>query len=265
MPKDPKRDQKKAQRREQKRKKVLAEKKRKTQQAEGLTYMGSKYQTEELTTTWLHTETGIYEAYVISERKLLDQTVFAAVERLARQLRAGTLPPLSDERGIDYDPDDLERLVLDCIRLSWADRFGEGERPPRDKLVGVLRSILGSITKVRAAGPQSQSYLQHIAGFLTKRCGIRVQEYTGEGKPVPEPPEDPLVTLGREWYEDGDLDARAEFYELAQDLVKAGQSSRVISACHLLIGEMTEPISEITAELTAIILSAGNSLVAEMS
>ncbi|MEI8374068.1 MAG: hypothetical protein WCJ35_14680 [Planctomycetota bacterium] len=50
--------------RDQKRKKKLAEeKKRKAYLAESLVYMGSKYQTEELTPTWMHTEVGIYETY----------------------------------------------------------------------------------------------------------------------------------------------------------------------------------------------------------
>ena len=81
MSKDRKRDRKR-------RKKQLAEKKRKAYFAEPLVYMGSKYQTEELMPTWLHTEVGIYETYIMTHRKLLDDTVFSSIEALIRQLRA---------------------------------------------------------------------------------------------------------------------------------------------------------------------------------
>jgi hypothetical protein len=43
--------------------------------------------------TWLNTEMGIYETYVMTDRKLVNRTVFSSVETLIGQLRAGTLPP----------------------------------------------------------------------------------------------------------------------------------------------------------------------------
>ena len=67
----------------------LAEKKRKASLAESLAYLGSKYKTDELMPTWMHTEVGIYEAYVMTDRKLLDETVFSSIETLIGQMRAG--------------------------------------------------------------------------------------------------------------------------------------------------------------------------------
>jgi hypothetical protein len=251
--------------REQKRKKKLAaEKKRKAYLAESLVYMGSKYQTEELMPTWVHTEVGIYETYVMTHRKLLDKTVFSAIEALIRQLRAGTLPPPPDTDEIHYEVGREEDLLIENIRRSWAHRFTAESEPSKDNLIGVLRSILGSIKKVTSPGPQSQSYLQHIAGFLTKKLGVSVKALSMDQKPLPEPEEDALVRLGRRWNVDGNREARADFLELANDLLRTGQVGRVINACHLLVGEICEPSSEVVAELTELIKTAQRSLITEM-
>src|ERR1022692_835890 len=73
MPKDP---------HEKKRKKKLAEKKRKARQAVSLAYMGEKYKKDKLIPTWMHTETGIYETYVMTDRKIFDQNVISSLESL---------------------------------------------------------------------------------------------------------------------------------------------------------------------------------------
>ena len=240
MPKDPN---------EKKRKKKLAEKKRKARQAESLAYMGEKYKTDELIPTWMHTEIGIYQTYVMTDRKIFDQTVVSALERLIRQMRAGTLPPLPETAEIHYEVGREEDLLIENIRRSWANHFATEWRPPKDDLIGVLRTILGSIEKVKAPGPRSQSYLQHIAGFLTKKLGVSVKTFSADRKPLPEPEEDELVRLGRQWNVDGNQEARTEFFELATHLMKNGQASRVIDACHLLTGEVSDPSSEMVAEL----------------
>jgi len=257
MSKDRRRDRKR-------RKKKLADKRQQALRADSLVYMGSKYQTEELMPTWLHTETGIYETYVMTDRKLVDQTVFSAVETLIRQLRAGTLPQLSDADEIRYEVGREEDFLIENIRRSWAHRFTAESKPSKDKLIGVLRSVLGSIKKVKSPGSGSQSYLQHIAGFLTKRLGISVKAFSAERKPLPEPEEDELVRLGRQWEADGDRDARAEFLELASDLVRSGHTSRVLDGCHLLTGEICDPNSEVAAELCEVITTARKSVITSM-
>ena len=66
-------------------------------------------------------------------------------------------------------------------------------KPSKDKLIGVLRSILGSIKKVKSPGPRSRRYLQHIAGFLTKKLGVSVKTSSVDQKPLPGPEGDSLV------------------------------------------------------------------------
>ncbi|MBC8871851.1 MAG: hypothetical protein H8E44_20675 [Planctomycetes bacterium] len=260
MSKDRRRDRKRQKKLAQK----LAEKKRKADLAESLAYMGSKYQTEKLAPTWMHTEVGIYETYIMTDRKLLDETVFSSIETLIRKMRAGTLPPLPDTDETHYEVGGEEDLLIENIRRSWANRFTTESKPSKDKLIGVLRSILGSIKKVKSPSPRSQSYLQHIAGFLTKKLGVSVKAFSADRKPLPEPEEDVLVRLGRQWNVDGNREAKAAFLELVSDLRKSGQAGRVIDACHLLVGEISDPSSEVVAELTGLIGSARLSLVTEM-
>lgn len=251
-------------RRDRKRKKRLAKEKRKARQTESLAYMGEKYKADKLIPAWLHTEIGIYQTYVMTDRKLLDQTVASSLENLVRMMRAGTLPQFSETDEIHYEVGREEDLLIENVRRCWADHFATEWRPPKEQLIGVLRTILGSIQKVKAPGPRSQSYLKHIAGFLTKKIGVSVKALSADRKPLPEPQEDGLVRLGREWTADGNPEARAEFFELATDLIRSGQAGRVIDACHLLAGEVSNPSSEAVAELLDLSGKARRSLVAAM-
>jgi hypothetical protein len=63
---------------------------------------------------------------------------------------------------------------------------------------------------------------------------------------------------------DGNWPARADFHELISDLLRSGQAGRVIDACHLLAGEISERSSEVVAELIEPIRTARQSLVTEM-
>ena len=255
------RDQKK---RDRKRKKKQEEKKQQARKAQSLAYLGNKYKADELVPTWMHTEIGIYETYIMTDRKLVDQTVASSLETLIRKMRAGTLPPLTDTDAIHYEVGQEEDLLIENIRRSWANHFATEWQPPKDELIGVLRSILGSIQKVKSPGPQSQSYMKHIAGFLTKKLGVSVKAFNADRKPIPEPEEDELVRLGRQWESDGDLEARAQLFELATDLMRSGQTRRVINACHLLIGEVADPTSEVVAELVELSRKANQSLLTAM-
>jgi len=250
--------------RDQKRRDKLAKKNRKSRKAESLAYMGENFKTDKLVPTWMHTEIGIYETYVMTDRKLLDQTVVTALEKLIKQLRAGTLPPLTDRDEVHYEVGQEEDLVIGNIRRSWERHFEDEWRPPKDKLIGVLRTILGSIEKVRAPGPRSQSYMRHIAGFLTKKLGVSVKQVSADMKPLPEPAEDELVRLGRQWILENNQDAKADFHELANDLMRNGQASRVIDGCHQLIGEECDPASESMAELADLSNQARQSLITAM-
>ena len=249
---------------DQKRKKKLEERKRKARETASLAYMGEKYKADELVPTWMHTEIGIYETFVMTDRRLLDQTVVTALESLIRQLRAGTLPPREDTAPVEYEAGGEEELVIENVRRNWAQHFADSWKPPRDKLVGVLRSILGSIEKVRAPGPRSQSYMRHIEGFLTKRLGVSVKPYSLNMEPIPEPPEDELLLLGRQWMLEEDEQAEVEFRKHVDQLLRQGSVERVLNCCHQLIGEESDPKSEVVAELTALSQQARKSLLASI-
>ncbi len=251
--------------RDQKRRDKLAKRSRKARQQLSFAYMGEKYKTDELIPTWTATETGIYETFVMTDRKLLDRTVKAALETLVKKLRAGTLPPLSDTAEIHYEVGREEDLVVENIRRRWALHFEEEWKPPKDKLIGVLRTILGSLEKMRAPGPRSQSYMRHIAGFLTKKLGISVKRVSADMQPLPEPQDDDLVRLGRQWALDESQEAKAEFYELVSDRLRDGQAESVINACHQLMGEDSDPSSEVVTELAKVSNQARQSLVASMN
>ena len=250
--------------RDQKRKNKLAKRNRKARQSMSLAYMGEKYKTDELVRVWMQTEIGIYETFVITDRKLLDQTVVTSLEKLIMRLRAGTLPPLTDEAVIDYEVGQEEDLVIENIRRRWELYFEDEWRPLRDKLIGVLRTILGSIETMRSPSPRSQSYMRHIAGFLTKKLGVSVKKVSADMQPLPEPEEDELVLLGRQWILDENQEARAEFHELASDRMSNGQAERVIDACHQLLGEESDPSSEAVAELSELSIQARQSLITAM-
>ena len=250
--------------RDQKRKKKLAEERRKARQNQSLAYMGERYKTDALVPTWMHAEIGIYETYVMADRKLLDQTAANAIDKLITMMRAGTLPPFSETATIHYTTGQEEDLLIGNIRRNWAKHFATAWRPSNDDQIGVLRTILGSIEKMKSPGPQSQSYMRHIAGFLTKKLGLSVKMVDGDGEPLPEPNEGDLVRLGREWSTDGDPAARTEFLELAAHLMKTGQATRVIDDSHLLIGEISDPSSEVVIELMALIRKARESVITAM-
>lgn len=214
--------------------------------------------------TWLQTEIGIYESFVITDRTLCDQTVVNSLETLITRMRLGSLPPLSGDDVVEYQEGQEEDLVIGSIRSNWARHFEGAWRPSTDQLIGILRTILGSIDTMRAPGPQSQSYLRHIEGFLTKKIGVSVKPMTGDMRPLPEPEEDEFVRLGRRWIQEDDDDVGVEFRDLANYLMESGEASRVIDGCHLLIGEESDPTSKFVVILSTLSLQARDSLVTAM-
>lgn len=251
--------------RDQKRKAKLAKERQKAGKSNSLAYMGDKYKTKKLVHTLMNAEIGIYESYVMADRKLLDQTVRSALENLIKKMQAGTLPPLSEATEVSYEVGQEEDLVIGNIRRSWARHFATEWRPPKDERIGVLRTILGSLEKMRSPGPRSQSYMHHIAGFLTKKLGVKVEAFSGDMTPIPEPEEDELLLLGRQCMSGDTETAKDEFRELASDLLKSGQAQRVLDSCHHLLGEEPDAEPEFLAELTELIHTARQSLMAAMN
>jgi len=178
--------------RDQRRKDKKAKKAGKSGQGVSLAYAGDKYKRADLAKLWLETETAIYELYVMTGRKMLDRTVYSAVETLVKKLRAKTLSPLP-EGDLVFDRERVAEFLIDNIRRHWELYFerqrSEGDWYPSEAdCIGVLRSILGTIELVKVREPQSQRYLKYIAEFLTKKAGVSVNLVSDDEEPQAEQP-----------------------------------------------------------------------------
>lgn len=177
---------------DRKRKKLLEEKKRKVREAEALVYKGDLYKKARFTPTWLQTEIAIYEAYVLSQHQISDNTVAAALENLIVQLRGGDLPPLPEKFG--YEQDREEDLIIENIRRRWNDHFADAWKPSDADLIGVLRSILGTIDTMKSPFPKSYGYMRYITEFLTKKVGVSVKAMPAQSAALlEEEPEQPVL------------------------------------------------------------------------
>ena len=206
---------------------------------EPLAYSGKKYKTDEFVPVIYRTELGIYESYVMCERELTDDEVEAAIERLVIEMCEGPLPPLPETDVITITEDGEEDLVIMNIRRNWRILEEKGTLPGRDDLIGVLRTILNSISIWRSQSLHSQGYLRYIEGFM-KKLGVSVRPATQDLQPLPEPEEDPLLLIGRAWITKGDKSARAEFANQVESLLRSGDAERVIDVCQQLMGETKE-------------------------
>jgi hypothetical protein len=158
---------------DQKRKAKLKKRAARSRNHESLAYTGQKYKTDEYAPIFLRTEVGIYESYVMCDRKLTDNEVEAAIERLVRQMREGPLPPLNETAAVTLTEGGEEDLVIANIRRNWRIMEEQESLPGPDDLVGVLRTILHSISVWRSQSLHSQGYLHYIEGFL-KKLGVSV-------------------------------------------------------------------------------------------
>jgi hypothetical protein len=234
--------------RDQKRKARLAERARKSPPAaqSSLAYSGNRFKTPELIPIVLRTETGIYEAFLMSDRRATDHTVRAALEKLIHQLRAGPLPPFEGGDTVTSVPGQEEDLIVWNIRRNWDDLFRSFPHPGTETLIGILRTLLGSIETWSTPSPSSRGYLNFLQGFLRKG-GIHVSKVSPETMEEEEEPEDPFLEVGRAWCE-GDLQARAEFLSQAEALLANGQWQRVSEVAQQLIGEVgnRDPMRELS-------------------
>ncbi len=155
------------------------------QQQAPLAYTGRKYHTEELVPLHLATETAIFASHLRSSGTLTDRQVRHALERLILDIRRG-VPVVPSERpeAIDYVQGEEENLVLDHIRREYYRFFQTKPDPGRDTLVGVLRSLLGSIDAHTTVNPQSRGYLEFLEDFLAQTgMQFRVEDLPGEPQP----------------------------------------------------------------------------------
>jgi len=164
--------------RKAKRQKHLRSKKKE----ESLAYSGMKYKTEELAPFIFDTEHAIHEAFVISRRDFTDHHVRKALETMIGKIRRNQILASEEidaeaERG--RSAGNAEEFIVCNILFHWREFFETEFRPCRDKLVGVLRTILGSIEVWGSMNPKSQGYLEYIEDFLGQ-VGADVREVSRE-------------------------------------------------------------------------------------
>jgi hypothetical protein len=161
--------------RDQKRKAKLKKEAERSRKQESLAYHGHKYKTAEYVGVMLRTETGIYETFVMTDGTLTDDEVEADLERLILRMRQGPLPPLDATEAAGAGDEALGRLVIWNIRRNWQYLEEQGKLPKRDDLIGVLRTILGSLGTWRSQSMHPQGYLRFLEGFM-KKAGVSVRK-----------------------------------------------------------------------------------------
>ncbi|WP_205678923.1 hypothetical protein [Aquisphaera insulae] len=159
--------------RDQKRKAKLKKRAERSRPQESLAYSGNKYRTAELVPVMLRTEVGIYESYVMLDPDLTDNDVQSAIERMIIQLRDGTLSPLPDPEDPDEDEVDAEDFIRERIRRNWQVYSETKALPPKDDLIGILRTILNSLDIWRWKEMSPQGYYKFLKGFM-KDAGVTI-------------------------------------------------------------------------------------------
>jgi hypothetical protein len=231
--------------RDQKRKAKLAQRARKSPAHASLAYTGNKYKNAESVPVMLATETAIFQAYLVSGRELTDHHVRSALEQLVTQLRTGSLPPFEHDCNLHFEPGQEVAAVVESIRHGWAHHFEEAPRPGSETLIGILRTLLGSIETWSTPSPTSRGYLNYLDGFL-KRTGVAFEVVDEDGEEGPEA-EDEFLDWGREWCETDHPRAREQFLNMADELTAAGQWERVSNTAQRLLGEYPNgPVKELS-------------------
>lgn len=237
-------------------KKRKAERQRRRQKTEPLAYRGNKYKNEKFVPVIYQTEFGIYESFVMSERKMTDHDARAALESLIRGIRGGTIVvPRQQPPNDCTETEPADSPILWSIRRHWDECFEEMPFPGRDNLIGVLRTILGSIEVWGNVSPTSRGYLRYLEGFMGK-LGVHCREVSPEFVAAledgtasleefdaiaeDEEGDNELILAGRAWAEGADANAGIVFRALAEEMISAGEAKEVSESCQQLIGETTD-------------------------
>jgi hypothetical protein len=241
--------------RDQKRKAKLAKEARRARgTTSSLAYTGNKYKTEEYVPLMFRTELAIHEADVMTGRELTDQAVRGALEKLVIQLRRGALPPPDRRDEVQHVKGQEEDLLLWNLRRNWEILFDEGQTWGQTALIGVLRTILGSVNTWSSPSARSRGYLQFLEGFL-KQGGASVRA-APLGEELPPEEEDELLELGRDWLLDGNAEAEGEFRRLADRRMHGGEAESVVEVAQQLIGELVGGDPRALRELSALSIQA---------
>jgi len=141
-----------------------------------LAYSGSRYKRDELVPAMFRAEIGIHEADVITGREITDHDVRSGLREMILQIRRGRLLDFGEVAGQTEFSGSTEEFIIWNIRCQWGDLFHTLPNPGRDNLIGVLRTILGSIDVWGSIHPESRGYLDYISEFV-KKAGAAVEAY----------------------------------------------------------------------------------------
>ncbi|MBU4270992.1 MAG: hypothetical protein KKA28_03890 [Planctomycetes bacterium] len=234
-----------------------------------LAYQGNKYRNEETIPLVFQTEIGIYESFVMSDRRITDHHVRRALERLIREVRGGE--GCLSSRCVPNDlaeQESEENLIVWNIRQHWEEYAEKEPFPDRGILIGVLRTILGSIETWGNISPTSRGYLRYLEGFMGKlgvNCRqvppelaeqLLVAEADGDLEPFEDDlgdDDDELLAAGRAWA-DGEKSAGVVFRSLAEEMIEAGEAQQVAETCQQVLG--VNPPKHIREELMRLSLGA---------
>lgn len=156
----------------QKRKEKLRQRQRQLRSPTLLAYHGNKYRTETLTMPLMQTEMGILQADALSGRQLTDRDVQQRLVALIEMLRHGPLAPVDAEGPLHIDQGQEAELVIQLIRANWQRYFVDHSHPGHENLIGILRTILGSIETHRSSS--GRGYLDYLIRFM-RGLGVQVR------------------------------------------------------------------------------------------
>jgi hypothetical protein len=217
----------------QKRKQKLAKRNRRLPELAPAPYTGNRYRSKEFVRPLFETEKGIYDLFVISGREMTDDDVEQEIFELIDQLR--TRPVAELISGAVPDDEPLEASIASLILRKWSRLLDVGGLPPRDDLIGILRTIL---EVWRSKSMSSRGYLNYLEGFMLKAgYQIRVESVDDE---IPDEQPDELYEIGQMWLA-GSSEARHRFAAFANELLERGQSQTVVDTSQRLLGEIGSP------------------------
>ena len=223
---------------DQKRKQKLAKRNRRQPELPSLAYTGNRYKSPEFVEPIFETEQGICDMYVISGREITDDDVEQALLELIDKLRARPAAELIFE-VMPGEGKSLEASLVTLILSHWHNLLEVQQLPPRDDLIGILRTLLGSIEVWRSKSASSRGYLNYLEGFM-QRAGYQIRIQSSEDGPSKQQLFDELYEIGQMWLA-GSSEARQRFTDFANELIERGESQKVVDVSQKLLGEIGSP------------------------
>ncbi len=240
----------------QKRKQKLAKRESRKPQNESHAFTGNPYRSKAFVKPLYKTEIGIYEGFVISDRKLTDADVQRELQILIERLRSEPMAELLYPPGTRVKSAEFDGWATTGILHRWGEMFELQTLPDGDDLIGILQTILGSLETWRSRSASSRGYLSYLEGFLTK-LGVSVKVIVPDGTSIPEEQLDELYEVGELWLA-GSPEACRRFTLLANELLEKGNPDRVVNACQKLLGRIGSPTRPEFAILSELSIRAQN-------